>query len=246
MSGHNLDFTKTEHAQVAPNIDPTGVRLPPNFSVCILGASRGIGASIAYAYALAGADTLILAARSAMDLQDVTEKCRSLRPTISVCCEICDIVSSASVEALALRIKQSPLSRIDVVIVNSGFAGPIISRVTEGDPADWQRCMNVNTLGTYHAAHYLIPLFLDTSRGARSFVVISASAAWITEGTIANYGYCISRLAQLRLVEMIARQYSAEGLLSVGVHPGAVRTEMAEKAPEEFLECELYPRCLSQ
>lgn len=152
-------------------------------------------------------------------------------------CEPCDIVSNSSVEALATRIKEQ-WGRLDVVVVNSGFAGPLITRVTEGDPDDWKRCFEVNTIGTYYAAHHLLPLLLR-SPGARAFVVVSASAAWITEGVIANSGYCISKLAQLRLVEMVARQYEGEGLLSVGVHPGAVATEMARSAPEEFRKCKL-------
>ena len=126
------------------------------------------------------------------------------------------------------------------MVVNSGFAGPLTARVTEGDPEDWKRCFEVNTVGTYHAAHHLLPLLLlGSPGGGRSFVVVSASAAWITEGVIANSGYCVSKLAQLRLVEMMAGQYRGEGLLSVGVHPGAVETEMAKSAPEEFRKCKL-------
>lgn len=102
--------------------------------------------------------------------------------------------------------------------------------------------MDVNTLGTYYAAHYLLPLLLESPDGGKSFMVVSLAAAWITEGPIANIGYCVSKLAQLRLAEIITRQYEAEGLLSIGMHPGAVRTEMSEEGPKEFMRCELYPR----
>ena len=68
-------------------------------------------------------------------------------------------------------------------------------------------------------------------------MVVSSAAAWITEGPIANTGYCVSKLAQMRIVEMVGRQFEREGVLAVGVHPGAVKTEMAESAPEEFKKC---------
>lgn len=126
------------------------------------------------------------------------------------------------------------------MVVNSGFSGPVVLRVTEGDPGDWTRCFEVNAVGTYYVAHHMLPLLLRTPAGARAFVVVSASAAWITEGVIANSGYCISKLAQQRLVEMMAKQYGEEGLLTVGVHPGAVETEMAQSAPEEFKKCERF------
>ena len=235
-----LAFTPTQHAQPTPLTDPSTVQLPPNFTVCILGASRGIGASIAHAYALAGASTLILAARSTDVLDAVSAQCTALRPALTVHREPCDIASASSVQALAARIAKKS-ARLDVVVVNSGFAGPVTLRVTEGDPEDYRRCFDVNAVGTYLAAHHLLPLLLRTD-GARSFVVVSSAAAWLTEGIIANTGYCISKLAQLRLVEMMSKQYRAEGLLTVGVHPGAVVTEMSQDAPEEFKPCELRPR----
>ena len=111
--------------------------------------------------------------------------------------------------------------------------GHVITQITEGDPVDWKTCLEVNTLGTYHAAHLLLPILLQ-SEGARSFLAVSSLTAWLTEGPIANAGYCISKLAQQRLLEIVAKQYAGQGLLTVGIHTGAVATEMALGAPVEF------------
>lgn len=51
-----------------------------------------------------------------------------------------------------------------------------------------------------------------------------------------NQKDCISKIAQARLVEMIAEQYGHGGL-AVAVHPGAVKTGMAEgrrRVPRSF------------
>jgi len=80
------------------------------------------------------------------------------------------------------------------------------------------------------------------------FIVIGSLAAHLVKGPIANTGYCISKLAQNRLVEMIGEQFGGEvggggegGLLVLNVHPGAVLTEMAKgNTPEEFMPCESY------
>ena len=234
MSGTGK-FTSTQHQEVTPAVDPSKVTLSPGFSVCVLGASRGIGASIAHAYAQAGASTIILAARSADALEQVATKCREIQSKAVIHCVTCDIASDESVASLARRLKDIGL-RLDVIVVNSGFSGPVITKVTDGDPADWKKCLEVNTLGTYHAAHHLLPILLE-SEGAKSFLVVSTAAVAITEGIIANPQYTISKLAQLRLVEMIAKQYASQGLLTVGIHPGAVPTEMAMGAPEEFKPC---------
>ncbi|KAL8734047.1 MAG: hypothetical protein Q9166_001808 [cf. Caloplaca sp. 2 TL-2023] len=235
MENLKIDIVSTLHTHPTPSLNPALTQLRPPFTVLIIGASRGIGAHVAEAYAHAGASTLILAARTTSDLVEVAAKCRCIYPGISVFVEHCDIASSDSVAAMATSIKKIANGRLDVVINNSGYAGPLNTSFTDGIPDDFHRCFEVNTLGVYHAAHYLVPLLLNTDGGARSFVVIGAAAAWITEGPIASVAYCSSKLAQLRLAEMLSRQYEKEGLLSVTVHPGAVATEMAKVAPKEFV-----------
>ena len=236
MSEHPDKFTKTQHKDITPAIDPRIVALPPGFTICVIGASRGIGASISFAYAQAGASTIILAARSTSSLEVVAAKCKEIQPEAAVHCVNCDVASDESVAALAGQLKEFG-PRLDVIVFNSGFSGPVITRVTDGDPADWKTCLEVNTLGTYHAAHHLLPILLE-SEGAKSFLVVSSAAVALTQGIIANPQYTISKLAQLRLVEMIAKQYASQGLLTVGIHPGAVPTEMSKGAPEEFKQCE--------
>ena len=237
MGQHPLAFVATQHTKVVPATDPSQVKLPPDFTVCILGASRGIGASIATSYALAGAGTIIIASRNIADLNDVAETCSSLNPAVSIRCERCDIASNEHVEALAALIKARE-ERLDAVVVNSGYYGNLTLRVTDGDPTEWKQCLEVNTLGTYHVAHHLLPIMFQ-GPSARAFIVVTSAAAWVTRGMIANTQYCVSKLAQMRIIEMMANQYENEGLLSVGVHPGAVDTEMAQSAPEEFRKCEL-------
>ncbi|KAL8903086.1 MAG: hypothetical protein Q9207_004165 [Kuettlingeria erythrocarpa] len=235
MEGLKIDIVPTLHTHPTSSLDPSLTRLPTPFTVLVIGASRGIGAHVAEAYARAGASTLILAARTTVDLGKVAAKCQRLCPGISVYLEHCDISVAESVGAMAESIKKIANGRLDVVINNSGFAGPMVTSFTEGETTDFHKCFDVNTLGVYHTAHYLVPLLLKTEGGARCFVVIGAAAAWITEGPIANMAYCASKLAQMRLVEMLASQYAKEGLLSVAVHPGAVATEMAKAAPKEFV-----------
>jgi hypothetical protein len=54
-------FTKVIHHSRTPTTDPKLVRLPAGFSVCVIGASSGIGEHIAYAYAHAQASSIVIA-----------------------------------------------------------------------------------------------------------------------------------------------------------------------------------------
>jgi NAD(P)-dependent dehydrogenase (short-subunit alcohol dehydrogenase family) len=233
-------FTKTRHSKPTAALDPQHNRLPTPLNVLIIGASRGIGAGIAYAYAQAGAASLTLAARSssAQELAAVEQHAKELNPSVPIRCLAVDITSNESVAQLAESVKKE-VGRLDIVVVNSGYSGPVVLKVDQGDPQDFQDVFNVNVQGTYLVAHHFIPLLIE-SNGAKTFFAVSTFGACIINGHIANTAYCISKFAQARLVEYISEQYGSEGLLAVAVHPGAVNTEMADKTtPDSFRPCEL-------
>ncbi|KAF2738605.1 NAD(P)-binding protein [Polyplosphaeria fusca] len=228
-------FTNTLHSKPTPAIDPANNKLSQPLNVCIVGASRGIGAGIAYAYAQAGARNLILAARSSSsrELAAVEENAKKLNPTVQVRSINVDLTSSQSVSELASRI-QSDIGSLDVLILNSGWSGPVVLRVEDGNPQDFQDVFDVNVQGTYLIAHHFIPL-LRESNGLKTFIAVGSFAACINSGIIANTAYCVSKFAQTRLIEFVSEQYGDEGILAVAVHPGAVNTEMADSTvPDAF------------
>lgn len=137
---------------------------------------------------------------------------------------------------LAQTVKEE-FGRLDIVVLNSGYSGPVVLKIDEGDPKDFQDVFDVNVKGTYNVAHHFIPL-LKESNGVKTFIAVSSFAALITSGHIANTAYCISKFAQARFVEFLSEQYGSDGVLAVAVHPGAVNTEMADKTtPESFRPC---------
>jgi NAD(P)-dependent dehydrogenase (short-subunit alcohol dehydrogenase family) len=203
------DFTATQHSKAAAKLDPENNKLRQPLNVLIVGASQGIGAGIAEAYAKAGVANLILAARgSSIDkVLAVEQKAKEIAPSINTKCLDVDITSSPSVAKLVKAVKE---------------------------------VFDVNVIGTYAVAHHFIPL-LKESDGAKTFIAVNSFAALITSGNIANTAYCISKFAQARFIEFISEQYSADGVLAVAVHPGAVNTEMADKTtPESFRPCKLF------
>lgn len=240
----SLSLPSTLHRQQQPS---------PSFTVAILGASRGIGAGIALSYARAGATTLVLAARNTAQLASVAAQVRDVNPHCAVCVRACDVANPTSVRALARFVGDEELGggaetgegkekALDVLVLNAGYSGHVELEVTGGDAEDgqWAQAFAVNALGTYHAAHYFVPLLLrGGARGA--FCVVGSIAGCIRRGIIANSKYCISKMAQVRIVEHVAEQFGGKGLLAVAVHPGAVETTMAmESAPEEFKKCEFF------
>lgn len=232
------NFTKTRHSKPTDALDPRHNTLPNALNVLIIGASRGIGAGIAYAYAQAGVASLILAARpsSHKEVEAVAQQAKELNPSVSIKSLPVDITSNESVAQLAKSVREE-VKRLDVVIFNSGHSGPIVLKMDEGDPQDFQDVFNINVQGAYLVAHHFTPL-LKESDGAKTFIAVNSFAACIINGIIANTAYCVSKFAQARLIEFLSEQYSKDGILAVAVHPGGVDTEMAKSAPESFRPCE--------
>jgi NAD(P)-dependent dehydrogenase (short-subunit alcohol dehydrogenase family) len=96
-------FTKKIHSKPTATLDPASNKLPKPLNVLIIGASRGIGAGIVYAYAQAGAASLLLAARSSsgQELAAVGQKAKALNPSTSIKTLEVDITSNQSVVKLA-------------------------------------------------------------------------------------------------------------------------------------------------
>ncbi|KAH0848769.1 11-beta-hydroxysteroid dehydrogenase-like 3 [Fonsecaea pedrosoi] len=229
-------FTKTQHTSVPPALDPSSVKLDDGFTVCIIGASTGIGEHIAYSFAMAQATRIIIASRTLADLEIVADEARRFNPRVQIDVVECDVSKAPEVEALADYVRGHCSGRLDVLILNAGYAGPVVTKMDQGRPEWVQQAFEVNALGTYLTAHYFVPLLVQSQSKAKGFIAIGSIAGCIRRGPIANTGYTVSKFAQIRLVEYLHEQYSGTGLVSLALHPGAVMTRMASgNTPEEFM-----------
>lgn len=236
---HCRDFVSTLHTTPYDIIDPASVKLPSKFVVCIIGGRGAAGGGLARAYARAGASGLILAARTRTALEETANEVRAINPNSKVVISECDITSESAVESLAETARAEFDGHLDVVIVNSGYSGPMIPDVLQESPSDYRNAFDVNTIGVFYAAHYLLPLLLATNSAAMAFLAINSMSAPSVSGPAAHAHYCVSKAAQARLIEMINEQYSDKGLFCASVHPGGLRSDFAKTAPEWLLECEI-------
>ncbi|MCF4165331.1 SDR family oxidoreductase [Zavarzinia compransoris] len=182
--------------------------------VVITGASMGIGFAVARAFAAAGAALTILAETEAIEaaatalVDDFGRPVRALR---------CDIADRAAVHDAI-----GALPAIDVLINNAGYQPmtPLIG-ATDASDADFERCIAVNVLGTYHVTRAALPLM---SRGGR---IIVTSSIWGKTGAAGFSGYAASKHAVAGFMRSLAMELGPLGITVNAVCPGWVTTEGA-------------------
>ncbi|KAI3576273.1 hypothetical protein IWW34DRAFT_745983 [Fusarium oxysporum f. sp. albedinis] len=226
------DFVETIHDKQYPAIDPKSAELPKGFVVCIIGAGGAAGSGLARSFAKAGAAGMIIAARTEKTLEATTKEVGDINASIKIASVACDITSNDSVADIASTVKSQFNGRLDAVFVNCGFSGPLSkATVLEEDFEDVQKAFATHCLGTWLAAHHLLPFLLE-SKG--SFVVISSISAQGLTGFGTTSHYCTSKLAQARMVEMLHAQYAHKGISVASVHPGGMQSEFSRAASNDI------------
>lgn len=180
--------------------------------VAITGASRGIGAAAAQAFAAAGA-RVVLMARSVREIEALASKTGGMALP-------CDVADWGSVEGSVAQ-AVAALGRLDVLVNNAGQIEPIAG-LAEADPAHWARAVQVNLTGTFHGLRAAIPVM--RAQGAGTIINISSGAA--TQPLEGWSAYCASKAGALMLTRAAHLEEAAHGLRILGLSPGTVATDM--------------------
>jgi short-subunit dehydrogenase len=127
--------------------------------VVITGASSGIGAATAIAFARTGA-MLVLAARGQEGLDDVARQCRDAGGSAEV--RVVDVTDADAVGALATEAAEI-LGEIDLWFSDVGIG--VVGKYDEVPLADHRRVIEANLLSHMHDAHAVLPVFLRQGHG---------------------------------------------------------------------------------
>ncbi|KZT53671.1 NAD(P)-binding protein [Calocera cornea HHB12733] len=215
------DLPVTFHHDIYPGIHPKKYKdTAAGKIVFITGASRGIGAATAIAFAESGA-SLFLVARKLDTLNAVKTSILEASPGTAIGLHPADVVASEQVEA-AVQACIAQFGRIDITIANAGASEKFGRGLVDIDPSEWWRIWEVNVRGTFNTAHYVIPYLAKTA--GYLLITTSRAAQKRREGTSA---YASSKHAINRIAEFIALEHDSDGIKVFALHPGSVKTDMA-------------------
>ncbi len=179
--------------------------------VVVTGASSGIGAACARAFAALG-DRLSLGARRSDRLATVVPG--AFRHPL-------DVTSPTSVQRfLAAAIAAN--GPIDVLVNNAGLARGV-EKIAEGTGEAWREMIETNVLGLLEVTRSVLPRMLEHKRG--HIVVIGSIAA--TKAYPGGGVYCASKRALQPICEAIRMETLGSGIRVTSVDPGLVETEFS-------------------
>ncbi len=185
----------------------------------VTGASSGIGAAIAIAFAEAGWDVMA-AGRDEARLDEVAETVDAIATWAGDLggSEDCDELVADTIDEFG---------RIDCLV---NCAGILLSGTAEEtDDEDWRATMSINLDVPFFLSRAALPHLTDSGGS-----IVNVASDWGLRAGERAAAYCASKGGLVLLTRAMARDHAADGIRINAVCPGDVDTPMLAQMAEDF------------
>lgn len=200
-----------------------------NKIVLVTGSSRGIGRSVAIAFAKKGANVIINYHSNDIEAEIVKEviesynvKCLTIKADISKSNEVKNMVKTIIDE----------FGRIDILVNNAGIVTDM--PFSERKAKHWTDTMNVNLIGMFLVSKEVSKYMLKENKGN---IINISSTSGMDVISPESIDYDASKAGVISLTKNLALQLSPYVNVN-SVAPGWVDTEMNTLLPKEYLKQE--------
>ena len=190
----------------------------------VTGGGTGIGAAIAERFVAEGAKVCITGRRK----EKLEQQAAAFPPGSVLACpgdvSVYDDVKRMVAATVAFG------GRIDILVNNA--ASDVFGFITELDPDDWRRVIEINLTGPFLLMKETIPHMIKNGSGS----IINISSIGALRCIPGNAPYGASKAGLIRLTQAAAQEYGPLGVRCNAVCPGATRTEILEEALSQIGE----------
>lgn len=195
--------------------------------VLITGASGGIGAAIAEAFARAGYGLVLHYHKREDRAAALAARLAGAYgiPALTLCADLSD---TEAVSAMFTR-AAAEYGFIDTLVNNAGIAQQKL--FTDLTDEDWQAMIDVNLGGTFRTCRAALPEMIRQKRGT----IINISSMWGQVGASCEVAYSAAKAGVIGLTKALAKEVAPSGITVNCIAPGAIRTPMLDCFTEEDL-----------
>lgn len=188
----------------------------------ITGSTRGIGKSVAEAFAAEGA-TVIILGRTESQAQEVASQIKAKGGLADgFGCDVTDLKSVQETVNKILDIHKA----VDILVNNAGITRDNL--LLRMDEAEWDDVIRINLKGAFNVTKTVAKPMLKARKGK---IISIASVIGIT-GNAGQANYAASKAGIIGFSKSVAKELASRGITANVVAPGYVRTDMTDKLPE--------------
>lgn len=194
-------------------------------NVLITGASRGIGAATARAFAALGDRVIINYNKSEKEALALAEEIggTAIKADVSNIDEVKAMIAAAG--------------DVDILVNNAGIAS--FSFFDTTSDSEWERVIGTNLSGAFYCSREVIGQMIKRKSGA----IINVSSMWGMVGASCEVAYSAAKAGVIGMTKALAKEVGPSGITVNCVAPGAIDTDMNKIFDEDTIKslCEETP-----
>ena len=194
-------------------------------NVLITGASRGIGAATARAFAERGDKVFINYNNS----QEAAEELAKETGGVAI---RADVSNANEVNAMFEK-----MGSVDILINNAGISGFYMLDAMSDE--EWKRMIDVNLNSVFYCTRAVLPQMINRKQGA----IVNVSSMWGICGASCEVAYSTAKAGIIGFTKALAKEVGPSGIRVNCVAPGVIDTDMNKALDEDAKKalCEETP-----
>ena len=189
--------------------------------VIVTGASRGIGKSLAAAFAAEGATVACVATTEGGASATAKEIGNGAKGYA------CDVSSSESVDAL-IEAVMADMGTPSVLVNNAGITKDTLMLRMKDE--DWDRVIDVNLKGAFNTIRAVAKPMMKVSYGR----IVNITSVIGLHGAAGQVNYAASKAGMLGITMSVAKEFGSRGITCNALAPGFIESDMTDSLPAEF------------